>query len=82
VERCPRNARELGAPFGLRVNANRADGLPSWEMIQRSAIWFTWKGLGCISVRVREVKTEIPVNSEWNVVSDAQRRDAGNKGLA
>jgi hypothetical protein len=32
--------------------------------------WFTWKGLGCISVRIREVKTKIPVANESNVASD------------
>jgi hypothetical protein len=51
--------------------------------MRRRAIWFTWTGLGCISVRIRDVKTEIPVDNEWNVVSDPHREDTlVIKGLA
>ena len=44
----------------LHVSANRADGLPSWNIMRPRTIWFTRKALGRISVLIRAVKTEIP----------------------
>ena len=45
----------------LHVSANRAVGLPSWKIMRRRAIWFTWKGFGCIRLLIQAVKMEIPV---------------------
>ena len=42
----------------FQVSANQADGAPGAATI---SIGFSRKGLGCIRVPIREIKTEIPV---------------------
>lgn len=48
----------------LHVSANRAVGLPSWKIMRRRTIWFTWKDFGCIRLPIWAVKTEIPANAD------------------
>ena len=48
----------------LHVSANRAVGLPSWKIMRRRTIWFTWKDFGCIRPPIRAVQMEIP---DWRL---------------
>jgi hypothetical protein len=50
------------------VSANRAEGLPSREIMRRGTLWLTGKGLGRISLPIWAVKMEIPVKTARQVV--------------
>jgi len=44
----------------VQVSANRAESLPSREIMRRSPLCLTWKGLGGIRLPISAVKMEIP----------------------
>jgi hypothetical protein len=56
VEWCPTNASELA------VACQRESGLasPELEDYATKQLMFTRRGLGCISLPIREVQTEVP----------------------
>jgi len=45
----------------VQVSANRAEGLPSREIMRRGTLWLTGNGLGRIRLPIWAVKMEIPV---------------------
>jgi hypothetical protein len=47
----------------LHVSANRAEGLPSREIVPRGTLWLTWKGLGHIRLPIWAAKMEIPLEA-------------------